>query len=209
LVSARKSVAVQPPGAGNTGDGSAGRPATGCTRTANERLITLTAGVFYRGVDAVRVVRVVELGGSLRDGGCGVGAAARSSEAGRSCRKTGRRGEFTDDGTHGDSDGCASDDACQPRVGPLAIARAIAPINTPKASVNDTMTAAGACVASVMARVEKSRPTLLEQDRRWRSHVDRWWRSSSSRHSRHRAKSAIGQFVGRHETQTSPGFIPA
>jgi hypothetical protein len=99
---------------------------------------------------------VDEFGRSLRDGGCGVCGAGGTlvekavDRAGATAASSPRTAPT------------ATATAARPttpdqlRVGPPAIARLTAPTKRPKTSVSATMTAIGACVASVMARVETS-----------------------------------------------------
>ncbi len=101
------------PGAGHAGDVGlrAGRRGVVLAARDDERFVALTAGLIDRGVECgACLARAVELGRSLRDGGCGVGAACgplienpvdRAGEQYDGC-------EFTDDGADGDRDGGAS-----------------------------------------------------------------------------------------------------
>ena len=138
----------------------AGRRGVELTARDDERFVALAAGVVDRGVECgACLAGAVEVGRSLRDGGCGVCAAcgALVEEAVDRAGEQHDSGEFADDGTDGNRDGGASGDARTSRAsGRSAIARLTAPTKRPKTSVNGTMTAIDACVASVIARVETS-----------------------------------------------------
>ena len=148
------------PGAGHAGDVGlrAGRRGVVLAARDDERLVALAAGLSTAASSAVRAWRVR----SSRP------KPARRRVWRRRCVRRARRETRSiepENSTTAASSPTTAPTATataarptmpdQPRVGPLAIARPIAPTSTPKTSVNGTMSAIGACVASADDRASR------------------------------------------------------